>query len=192
VSGLARGKKRSKKPPLRLTDADVREIDELIEAKRRQGEWPPRREPDAAKAPAAKEALALLYKSQRWSKTDPGWQFVWSHPSSDRFQVIDDLLDSDIPMGRHARGFVKDVLRELRDPNRRERDGDRGLPFAVAIEVDIVADLLKANGFEDAKTRAEEYLARQLREAVKRDRKHARFSSGPALNTWVRWALKKR
>jgi len=127
---------------------------------------------------------------QIWSN-EPSWQFIMArlkgvHPDDfDRAidKAVDDLLDSDIALSRRTKQYLKADRHARADPKRRERGRDRALAFVLADGLSWLTDLLK--GYNDAKTRAAEFLAYQWRE-IERDRGRSRFSSGPALAAWLR------
>jgi hypothetical protein len=135
--------------------------------------------------------------SQYW-KRDPSWQLVMTRlegvPANDWDRVIDEaideLLDGDIPLSRNTKQYIKEDRHARVDPKRRERNRDRALAFIIVDQVNWLENLLEAADFKDAKTRAEEYLARHWRKVAMEDGR-SRFSSGPALNAWVRWVVKR-
>jgi hypothetical protein len=255
-----KGKTRSRKPPLRLSAAEVAKIDQLIEDHRgrygtdeqREQErqhrlrhdeeelqrlvqrspetpWPKQVGPGptsgrdgflyvreeeerlqlahvvevARRDGVVRYALAPgdpeIDLDRHWERRDPSWQFVMDRLKGvkpddvDRVtdEVIDELFDSDILLSRNTKQFIKEDRHERADPKRRQRNRDRALAIVISGQVSWLENLLRAWNFTAAKTRAEEYLARQWRETVKQDRRSSRFSSGPALNAWVRWALKR-
>jgi hypothetical protein len=247
---------RVKKRPLKLTNAQIAEIGELIEAKHQQdeqerrwhveehklreernrrllaredpagGAWPERlgagstefdgyvyvREGDKAhEVPNGHPFLVEMARrdgmiryawrtpapdvidlNNYWAKRDPSLHFVMSRVQGihvddwDRAltQAIDELLDTDIPLSRYTKEYIK-YHRQV-DTKRRKIDLDRSLAFVMVAEMKWLEDLLRDAGFADAKTRAEEYLARHWRKIVRQDRGRWRFSSGPALSAWLR------
>jgi hypothetical protein len=250
------GKKRSRKPSLRLSDAEITEIDELIKIEHQRveqegqeifrrdeeerqillredhtaGPWPERlergstsdgdyvyvREGDKAhEVPAGHPFLVEVSRrdgmiryawtggltfdlSQYWSK-DPSWQFVMDRlggvPANDWAcviqQAIDDLLDADIPLSRNVKQYIKYDRHARSDPKRRKRDQERTLASVINGQVKWLTALLADADFADAKTRAQAYLAPRWRKVVQDNHDRGRFSSGRALDQWVRWALKR-
>jgi hypothetical protein len=260
VRAPTEGKRRSRKRPLKLTPAEIAEIDELIARRRQETEWECqevvlqeeeeerqlllrlRKDPTGGpwptpwpKQPGTKTSLSfdgcvyvheedalparhpflvemarrdgmiryawtggLTFDLSQYWKRDPSWQFVMTrlesvHPDDvDRVidEAIDELLDSDIPLSRNTKQYIKEDRHARVDPKRRERNRDRALAFIIVDQVNWLENLLEAADFKDAKTRAEEYLARHWRKVAMEDGR-SRFSSGPALNAWVRWVVKR-
>jgi hypothetical protein len=142
----------------------------------------------------------LSFDLSQTGKRDPSWQFVVTRlkgvPANDWDRVfdkaIDDLLDTDIPLSQGTRRYIKEDRHTTRaDLKRRENDRDRILAYCIAKDLNGLEELLRGAGFKDARTRAAEYLAGHWRKVVQQDRGRSRFSSGPALDAWVRWALKR-
>lgn len=156
--------------------AYLAEIDALLASRCQQDE----QEDPSAEAPSVKvpPARRVDFGKQLWSK-DPSWYFVRSRlrDEEDCDCVIDDLLDTDIPLSRKVRQYIKD---NYRCAERRESNRKRSLALIISYEVDRLADRLRAD-FDDPKTRAEEYLARHWRKVFR-----GGFLSGRALNMWVR------
>jgi hypothetical protein len=132
--------------------------------------------------------------SQTW-KQDPSWQFVMTRlegvPANDWDRVIDkaidDLLDTDISLSQGTRQYLKEGRHTTRaDMKRREDDRDSILAYCIARDLNGLEELLHDARFKDARTRAAEYLAGHWRKTVQQDRDRKRFSSGPALTTWLR------
>jgi hypothetical protein len=132
---------------------------------------------------------------QYWRKRDPSLHFVMArlrgvHPHDvDREidEAIDDLLDTNIPLSQSTKQFIKEDRQQARDPKRRERNRDRALALIIASQLDRLTELLARHaGFEDARTRAAEYLAVHWRKIVQKVSGRSRFSSGPALAAWLR------
>jgi hypothetical protein len=168
----AKGKRhRAKKEPLRLSEADIAAIDALVPS-RYQQDGQDEQENPSAEAPPAR----LVYYGKLLCK-DPSWHFVMSRERDDCDRVIDDLFDTDIPLSRRVRQYIKD---NYRCPERRESNRKWSVALIIATTVDRLADWLR-DDFRDPKTRAEEYLARHYRKVFGKG-----FSSGPALKTWVR------
>jgi hypothetical protein len=248
----AKAKRRTRKPPRRLSAAEIAEIHELIarrhqetewecqeiirrEEKEQQvllredhtaGPWPERlkrgftelgdgycyvREGDKVhEVPAGHPFLREVARregmiryawtggltfdlSQHWER-DPSWQFVMTRlegvPANDWDRVIDEaideLLDTDIPLSQGTRQYLKEDRHARADPKRREHDRDRILALCISGQLPWLVELLRDAGFKDEKTRAAEYLAGDWRKIVRQDRGRSRFSSGPALTTWLR------
>jgi hypothetical protein len=155
--------------------AYLAEIDALLASRYQQDEEDPSEEvPSAEPSPARRVNMM----KQLWSK-DPSWHFVRSRlrDEDDCDRVIDDLLDTDIPLSRKVRQYIKD---NYRCAERRESNRKRSVALIISHEVDRLADWLR-DDFTDPKTRAEEYLARHWRKVF-----GGGFSSGQALNMWVR------
>jgi hypothetical protein len=170
----AKGKRhRAKKKLLRLSEADIAAIDALPERGYQQDEQDEQQDPSAEAPPARR-----VYYGKLLCK-DPSWHFVRSRLSDvdDYDRVIDDLLDTDIPLSRKVRQYIKD---NYRCAERRESNRKRSVALIISHEVDRLADLLR-DDFTDPKTRAQEYLARHWRKIFGEG-----FSSGRALNMWVR------
>jgi hypothetical protein len=167
----AKGKRhRAKKKPLRLSDADIAAIDVLV---------PSRYQQDGQEDPSAEAPPAHRVYYGKLLCKDPSWHFVRSRLSDvdDYDRVIDDLLDTDIPLSRKVRQYIKD---NYRCAKRRESNRKRQVALIIRTCVDRLADWLR-DDFRDPKTRAEEYYARHWRKVF-----GGGFSSGPALNTWMR------
>ena len=145
-------------------------IDTLLASRYQQDE---QEDPSAEPSPARRVHYGkLLYK-------DPSWHFVRSRLRDwdDYDRVIDDLLDTDIPLSRKVKQHIKD---NYKCAERRERNRNQSLALIISHEVDRLADLLRAD-FDDPKTRAEEYYARHWRKVF-----GGGFLSGHALSMWVR------
>jgi hypothetical protein len=251
-------KPRKKKPPLRLSDAEVAEIDERIARRHQQkqweieheirmdeeqrqrllhndhteGPWPDRLEPGTVSgvgdyvytreedAPLSKRRgflevarrdgmiryvqKALLEPpgidlDDYWRKRDPSWQFVMERlkgvPSNDWDraiqQAIKDLFKTNIPPGPYTKAYLEAFYVDP-DSRRRKRDQERALASVIAAEVDWLTKLLtEPKKFADAKTRAQAYLAPRWRKIVLDDRGRGLFSSGRALDQWLRDVLKR-
>jgi hypothetical protein len=130
---------------------------------------------------------------QYWSKVDPSWQLIMTRtrgvPPNDWDRaikaIIKELLKTATPLGPYTRAYLDAFCVELDpDPKRREHDRDRALAFVIAGQLGWLVELL--DDYKDAKTRAAEYLADLWRKIVQQDRGRSRFSSGPALTTWLR------
>ena len=165
--------------------AALKRLAALIENNRARRAGRRQRCADACTGGAAMSAPAKCrvdFGKQLWSK-DPSWYFVRSRlrGADDCDRVIDDLLDTDIPLSRKVRRYIKD---NYRCAERRERNRKRSLALIISHEVDRLADRLSAD-FTNPKTRAQEYLARHWREVFGKG-----FSSGRALHAWVQWTLK--
>ena len=172
----AKGKRhRAKKKPLSLSEADIAAIDALLAGRYQQDEQD---DPSVKVPPAGR----VDFGKQLWSK-DPSRHFIKSRLRDwdDYDRVIDDLFDTDIPLSRKVRQYIKD---NYRCAERRESSRKRELALIIAMSVDRLADRLRDVDFKDPKTRAEEYLARHWREVF-----GGGFYSGPALNVWVRKSL---
>jgi hypothetical protein len=126
---------------------------------------------------------------QYWMRRDPSWHFVLARlkgvdPNDwDRViqQAIGDLIDAGIPLGRYTMAYIKGRFLFPPDPKDREEDQDQILAHVIAHEVGWLTDLLHD------KQRAQAYAAHHWRKVA-----HGRFSSGPALNMWLRRALNKK
>jgi hypothetical protein len=133
---------------------------------------------------------------QYWSKVDPSWQLIMTRtrgvPPNDWDRavkaIITELLKTGTPpLGPYTRAYLDAFCVELDpDPKRRERERDRALAICIAGQLGWLVELLGDADFKAANTRAAEYLASHWRKIVQQDSGHSRFSSGPALTTWLR------
>jgi hypothetical protein len=180
MSAPANGKRPHKKPLNKLEAHEISEIDRLIEIR----QWQHEEEVRSFGAPG--DGIDI---SQYWMRRDPSWHFVLARlkgvdPNDwDRViqQAIKDLFRTDIPVGPYTKAYLEAFCVCPPDPKDREDDQDQTLAHVIVHEVDWLTDLL------DDKQRAQAYAAHHWRKVAR-----GRFSSGPALNMWVRRALNKK
>jgi hypothetical protein len=138
-----------------------------------------------------------IHLDQYWSKIDPSWQLIMTRTRGvqpndwDRAvkAIIKELLKTGTPpLGPYTRAYLDAFCVELDpDPKRREHEQDRALTIVITGHLSWLVELLGDADFKGAnKTRAAEYLAGHWRKIVQQDRGRSRFSSGPALTTWLR------
>jgi hypothetical protein len=137
---------------------------------------------------------------QYWKRRDPSFKFILDRLNGvksddwDRAidEAIDALLDSDIPLSRGTKLYLKEDRHERADSKRRQRNRDRARAVVINGQVDWLEQLLRDADFTDARTRAQDYLAHLWRKIEQQEgRARSRFSSGRALHTWVQWALER-
>jgi hypothetical protein len=168
-------KRRTRKPPRSLSEAEIAEIDALADR-----HWRDVQERQALDDPF-------------YAPSDLGVQFILARVrdvGTDNFgRVLDgavnDLLGTSIPLSPVIRHLIKGDRQTARDPKRREHGDDAALAFAVENHVRFIAELLRDAGYTDAQTRAAKHAAAHWRKIARQDGR-ARFTSGRALTMWLR------
>ena len=100
--------------------------------------------------------------------------------------IIDDLLRQNNPLSQGTRSQGGHRDRRTRDP--KAGSTTETAPSQSSLPVSSVGsrNCWPARGLQGREeTRAAEYLAGHWRKIVQQDRRRSRFSSGPALTTWL-------